>query len=77
MMFYTRLCCHTVCKVLKIAHDVLAAGHLGMTKTKNRILRYFYWPNIYKDIIKYVRSYDVCVSGLLAKHIKHQCVNLQ
>ena len=29
-------------EVLKIAHDVPAAGHLGMTKTKNRILRYFY-----------------------------------
>ena len=47
-------------EVLKIAHDVPAAGHLGMTKTKNRILRYFYWPNIYKDITKYVRSCDVC-----------------
>ena len=35
-------------KELKIAQDIPAAGHLGMTKTKNKILRYFYWPNIYR-----------------------------
>ncbi|GFY51365.1 retrovirus-related Pol polyprotein from transposon 412 [Trichonephila inaurata madagascariensis] len=26
------------------------SGHLGVTKTKNRIARYFYWPQCYKEI---------------------------
>jgi len=29
-------------QLLQIAHDIPASGHLGMTKTRNRLLRYFY-----------------------------------
>ena len=47
-------------KVLKLAHDVPVSSHLGITKTKNRILRYFYWPSLFKDVEKYVKTCDVC-----------------
>ena len=47
-------------KLLHIAHDIPAAGHLGVAKTKNRLLRHFYWPRISRDTKDYCRSCDTC-----------------
>lgn len=30
--------------ILRLAHDHALSGHLGVNKTFNRIIRYFYWP---------------------------------
>ena len=46
--------------VLRLAHDVPMAGHLGVTKTKDRVLRRYYWPGIFKDIADYCRTCEVC-----------------
>ena len=46
-------------KVLKLVHDVPARGHLDITKTRNRLLRYFFWPNFYKDASNYVKTCDM------------------
>ena len=46
--------------VLELAHDSPLAGHFGIKKTAIRIKRYFYWPNIGKDVQTYCRSCDVC-----------------
>ena len=47
-------------KILKLAHDIPAAAHLGMSKTKKRLEQHFYWPSISEDIKLYVRTCDVC-----------------
>jgi len=47
-------------KLLHIAHDIPEAGHLGVAKTKNRLLRHFYWPSIPRDTKDYCRSCDTC-----------------
>ncbi|GBN42170.1 hypothetical protein AVEN_237776-1 [Araneus ventricosus] len=36
------------------------SGHLGIAKTKDRLARYFYWPNSYKEIEEYVKTCDPC-----------------
>ena len=36
--------------VLKLAHDVPLASHLGKEKTGRRLLRRFYWPTLFKDV---------------------------
>lgn len=41
--------------VLKISHDELA-GHLGVKKTYDRILRHFFWPKLKKDVSKYIKT---------------------
>jgi len=46
--------------MLRLAHDIPAAAHLGMAKTKQRLDRHFYWPSLSQDIKRYVRSCDVC-----------------
>ena len=47
-------------KILKSARDVAVGGHMGIAKTRDTILRYFWWPSIHKEIKQYVRSCDVC-----------------
>lgn len=45
--------------VLKMAHDQLA-GHAGVQKTYDRILRYFYWPRIKKDVASFIKTCHTC-----------------
>ena len=33
--------------ILELAHDAPIAGHMCVTKTKDRVLAHFYWPGIY------------------------------
>ena len=46
--------------VMKLAHTIPLAGHLGKAKTVKRILQRFYWPTIYRDIAKFCRSCESC-----------------
>lgn len=43
-------------EVLKTAHDTLA-GHIGVRKTYDKVLCYFYWPRLKKDIAAYVSGF--------------------
>ncbi len=45
--------------VLCLAHDHQLAGHLGVTKTYNRILSHFFWPGL-KDVAHYCRTCHTC-----------------
>ena len=46
--------------VLSLAHDIPLSGHLGVEKTKDRILKNYYWAGIFKDVANYVKSCDMC-----------------
>ena len=47
-------------KVIKLAHDLPFAGHLGREKTAQRILRRFYWPMLFHDIKQYCQTCEKC-----------------
>lgn len=47
-------------RILYLAHDIPASGHLGITKTKARLWPHFYWPRMAKDVTRYCRSCDTC-----------------
>ena len=47
-------------KVMKLAHETLLGGHLGMKKTTDRIMSSFYWPGLQRDVNLYCRSCDLC-----------------
>ncbi|PIK33459.1 hypothetical protein BSL78_29724 [Apostichopus japonicus] len=36
-------------QIIQVAHDHAMSGHLGVRKTRDRILRHFFWPKLYKD----------------------------
>ena len=42
--------------VVKLAHDDIVSGHLGIAKTQERIKRHFFWPNLVADIENYVKA---------------------
>jgi len=46
--------------VLKLAHEGVLSGHLGIRKTTDRVLSSFYWPGVQGDVSKFCQSCDVC-----------------
>ncbi len=46
--------------MLKLAHEHVLSGHLGVTKTFRRVSRYFYWPGLKLDVSNFCRSCPVC-----------------
>ena len=41
-------------------HDVDISAHGGIMKTYRNIAKRFWWPNIYTDVLNYVRSCKIC-----------------
>ena len=46
--------------VLSMAHETPLAGHLGVSKTYNKILNHFFWPLIKTDVSNFCRSCHTC-----------------
>ncbi|XP_062569214.1 uncharacterized protein LOC134231291 [Saccostrea cucullata] len=61
--------------ILELAHDQPFAGHLGTEKTKERILRSFYWPGLFADVSEYCSSCDVCQKVAKRTHVKAPMIN--
>ncbi|KAI3366265.1 hypothetical protein L3Q82_009736, partial [Scortum barcoo] len=64
-------------QVLSLAHDHWVSSHLGIKKTRNWILRYFFWLGVKSDVVKFCHSCHICqitgkpnqvMSELAAKH---------
>ncbi len=47
-------------KVLYTAHSPPSAGHLGTEKTKERVLKRYYWPGVFRDVAEYCRTCGPC-----------------
>ncbi|KAL2081327.1 hypothetical protein ACEWY4_023180 [Coilia grayii] len=47
-------------EVLRLAHETSMAGHLGIRKTQDKILKHFYWPQLHKDVVALCRSCHAC-----------------
>ena len=47
-------------KVLNECHDIPTAGHLGIDKTYELVARTYFWPNMGKDVKKYVSTCNEC-----------------
>lgn len=50
-------------EILKGVHDSPFEGHLGVTKTIERIRERFYWPGMRESIESYTRECSVCTQG--------------
>lgn len=48
--------------VLFQMHDSITAGHMGVKKTKSKIIRHFYWYDMKQDISLYVKGCDICAA---------------
>lgn len=47
-------------EILKICHDSPESAHFGVYKTFHRILSDFYWPNMRRDVKRYIKNCKVC-----------------
>ena len=45
---------------MSVAQDTITGGHLGIKKTREKIMSNFYWPGMYEDVARYCRSCDIC-----------------
>ncbi|GFV18064.1 hypothetical protein TNCV_168681 [Trichonephila clavipes] len=51
---------HLRADILRHFHDAPTAGHLGFTKTYDRIRKRFYWPGMYRNVVRYVMHCREC-----------------
>ncbi|GFW46538.1 hypothetical protein TNCV_1936081 [Trichonephila clavipes] len=47
-------------KVMKLAHESVFGGHMGVKKTKERIKYNFFWPNMCGEIAEFVQTCKGC-----------------
>ncbi|KAL3851858.1 hypothetical protein ACJMK2_015560, partial [Sinanodonta woodiana] len=47
-------------EVLRLAHEGLFGSHMGVAKTRDRLVREFYWPGVHVDVRRYCLSCDKC-----------------
>jgi hypothetical protein len=47
-------------EVLKVCHESLMGGHMGVRKTADRVMSQFYWPGIQGDVRRHCMSCDIC-----------------
>lgn len=47
-------------EIIREWHDSLRCGHMGRDRTIERLSSRFYWPAMREDIIKYIKTCDIC-----------------
>jgi ribonuclease HI len=47
-------------ELLREAHDVPIAGHLGRAKTLERLQRFYHWPHLQRDVDYHIKSCPSC-----------------
>ncbi|KAK3719590.1 hypothetical protein QZH41_004747 [Actinostola sp. cb2023] len=55
-------------EILRVAHTIPLAGHMGVKKTTDRITMHFFWPGVTFDIKKYCATCPQC--QLVARKLK-------
>jgi len=55
-------------RILKSFHYSPTNGHQGIDKTLEKIKRYYWWPNMKKDIHNYVLSCSTCARCKIRRH---------
>ena len=52
-----------VSKILYMAHTHLLGAHLGMDKTRERVLASFYWLGVKRDVERHCQGCPECQRG--------------
>ena len=47
-------------QIMKVAHEPLLQGHLGVKNTLTKIQSQFYWPGIVDSVYRFCKSCDLC-----------------
>ena len=55
-------------KIIRAYHDVPAYGHLGINRTKDLVAKYYWWPQLAKDVQEYVKGCAQCQQNKVNTH---------
>ncbi len=55
-------------KILRECHDNTLAGHFGIARTHELVLRTYWWPKMNKLLREYVKSCDTCARSKAPRH---------
>jgi transposase InsO family protein len=55
-------------EILRTHHDIPAAGHPGRSKTLELISRSYFWPELRKDVDRYVANCHTCQRSRTGRH---------
>ena len=56
-------------EILRVNHDdPWQGGHFGQRRTHATILRHYWWPHIGQDILRYVKTCDICQRMKVPRH---------
>ena len=47
-------------EIIQLHHDMLAARHRGRQKITELVIRNYQWPEVTKNVRKYINEYDMC-----------------
>lgn len=47
-------------KVMRLAHESIMSGHMGIRRTLDRVLSAFFWPGVTADVKRFCQSCDIC-----------------
>lgn len=47
-------------EILKLAHEIPMAGHLGINKTFQKVTKHFYWPGVRKEVANFCKTCHTC-----------------
>jgi len=49
--------------VLHVSHGGALVGHPGITRTSANIAQFFWWPNLFHDVVHFVHSCRTCATA--------------
>ena len=55
-------------KIIRAYHDVLAYGHPGISRTKDLVAKYYWWPQLAKDVQEYIKGCAQCQQNKVNTH---------
>ena len=55
-------------KIIQAYHDVPAYGHPGINRTKDLVARYYWWPQLTKNVQEYIKGCALCQQNKVNTH---------
>lgn len=47
-------------EILRENHNEPQAGHFGMARTFQKIMQFYFWPNLFREVANYIRKCHIC-----------------
>ena len=63
------------CRIIQAYHDVPAYRHPGISRTRDLVAKYYWWPQLAKDVQEYVKGCAQCQQNKVNTHLAKAPLN--